>query len=245
MGRFQWIQGHPKQGSDRLHAVAHDWFSKDGAEPSRQALVETMKEHASGTGDMSSGRHARSRTNTTTSTVSSFTRSLSNGSNEVTSRPSSGHGSTDINLPPPERHEGHAKGLISRGTRILKRQGSKLSLMPSQLEEPSSGRVVENSSGGSPIRAIRSPVNMSSKRECSRRPILLLLTNVRSWTETKHIWTIRIPTFVPRRPSQFPEREGHKVRADFSASFHPGSCRQAFNRESPLCDPAVNPHRSR
>ncbi|KAI1627041.1 hypothetical protein EDD37DRAFT_245917 [Exophiala viscosa] len=164
MGRFQWIQGHPKQGSDRLHAVAHDWFSKDNAEPSRQALVETMKEHASGTGDMSPSRHGRSRTNTTTSSVSSFTRSLSNGSNDVTSRPSSGQSSADINLRLPERHEGHAKSLISRGTRILKRQGSKLSLMPSQMEEPSSGRVTEKPGGGSPIRSMRSPVNTSSKR---------------------------------------------------------------------------------
>lgn len=165
MGRFQWIQGHPKQGSDRLHAVAHDWFSKDGAEPSRQALVETMKDHASGTSDMS--RHRRSQTNTTTSSVSSFTRSFSNGSNEVTSRPSSGHSSADINLPLLERHEGHAKSLISRGTRILKRQGSKLSLMPSQIEESSSGRVTEKPSGGSPVRGTHRPVNMSSRRECS------------------------------------------------------------------------------
>ncbi|KIV85590.1 hypothetical protein PV11_01268 [Exophiala sideris] len=164
MGRFQWIQGHPKQGSDRLHAVAHDWFSKDGAEPSRQALVETMKDHASATNDMSPSRHGRSRTNTTTSSVSSFTRSLSNGSNEVTSRPSSGQSSADINSPLPDRHEGHAKSLISRGTRILKRQGSKLSLMPSQMEEPSSGRVTEKPGGGSPIRAMHRPVNVSSKR---------------------------------------------------------------------------------
>nr|KAK5440205.1 hypothetical protein LTR18_008142 [Exophiala xenobiotica] len=174
MGRFQWIHGHPKQGGDKLHTVAHDWFSKDTAEPSRQALTEMMKDYTSsdsGVGGESSKSEGRSRTNTATSSVSQYTRSLSDGSNEYPSRPSSRQSYLEVGPPLTDRYESSAKSLLSRGTRILMRQGSKLNLLHLQLEEKSpdssAGRVGENSPG----KALQRQLTNSSKRTGMKRSI--------------------------------------------------------------------------
>ncbi|KIX98059.1 uncharacterized protein Z520_06138 [Fonsecaea multimorphosa CBS 102226] len=146
MGRFPWSQGSSKQSSDRLHVVAGDWFSKDNAEPSSQALSELIKEYSSvesGNLDISPKARVRSRTNTIASSFSANTRSLSDASNEMASRPSSRQSFVDGGLPLPERQESAAKTLLNKGTRMLKRQGSKLNLLPSQIEDRSSVVLAE------------------------------------------------------------------------------------------------------
>lgn len=137
MGRFIWAQGHSKQGSDKLHAIAHDWFSKDTAEPSRQALNDLKKDYPPPSVESRDGspRHkGRSRSNTMNSSLSLYARSLSDVSNEHSSRPGSRQSLVDTSRPPSDRTESTTKNLISRGTRMLKRQGSMLNLLPPQSE---------------------------------------------------------------------------------------------------------------
>ena len=142
MGRFPWSQGHSKHGGDgRAQTIAHDWFSKDRTEPPRQALTDLMRDQSSfesSGGDVSPQERTRSRTDTVTSSVSVYTRSLSDGSNDLTSRPSSEQSFVDTGMPLPLRHESTARTLLARGTRILKRQGSKLTLLPLQIDDKSS-----------------------------------------------------------------------------------------------------------
>ncbi|KEF61575.1 uncharacterized protein A1O9_03143 [Exophiala aquamarina CBS 119918] len=138
MGRFPWNNGHSKQGSDKMHTVTHDFFSKDTAEPSRQALNELIKDHSSlesPTSDGSPTYRGRSRTNTVNSSFSLYARSVSDASNEMMSRPSSQQSFADVVLPLADRQEHSTKSLLSRGTRMLKRQGSKLSLLPSPSQD--------------------------------------------------------------------------------------------------------------
>jgi hypothetical protein len=142
MGRFPWSQGHSKQGSDKFHATAHEWFSKESAEPSRQALQELMRDRpAFETRPTNSSTHTRtrSRSNTYNSTFSTYARSSSQTSNEMSSRPSSRQSITDGGMPSHERHETTAKNLLAKGSRMLKRQGSKLNLLPSQIGEANQG----------------------------------------------------------------------------------------------------------
>ncbi|KAL6245079.1 hypothetical protein RBB50_007854 [Rhinocladiella similis] len=175
MGRFQWIHGHSKQSGDKLHSVAHDWFSKDNVEPSRQALTEMMKEHSgveTGPSDGFPRHHGRSRTNTVTSAGSQYTRSISDGSNhDYTSRPSSRQSYAENNLPLSDRYENNAKGLLSRGTRILKRQGSKLNLLSSPVEERSLEPVAGRMGDGSPVKARQRQLTNGSKRTGLKRSI--------------------------------------------------------------------------
>ncbi|KAK6366589.1 hypothetical protein LTS17_010675 [Exophiala oligosperma] len=175
MGRFQWIQGHTKHGGDKLHAVAHDLFSKDNVEPSRQALTDMMKEHSgveTGPSDGFPRHHGRSRTNTVTSAGSQYTRSISDGSNhEYTSRPSSRQSYAEGNLPLSDRYENNAKGLLSRGTRILKRQGSKLNLLSSPVEEKSPERGGGRMGDGSPVKSLQRQLTNGSKRTGLKRSI--------------------------------------------------------------------------
>lgn len=168
MGRFPWSQGHSKQGSDKLHALAHDWFSKENAEPSRQALNDLVKDYSSfesGNSDESPKARGRSRADTVNSSFSLYTRSLSDTSNDLTSRPSSRQSFVDNGLPLPERHESAAKALLSKGTRMLRRQGSRLNLLPSQMEERpldvGEGRAAETS----PVKEAQRQPNLSSRRE--------------------------------------------------------------------------------
>lgn len=141
MGRFAWSQGHSKHAADKSHTFAHEWFSKDHAEPSRQALTDLIKEHPSfetSSGTASPKAQTRSRTNTVTSSFSAYARSVSDASNDMTSRPVSQQSfQVDAGMPMAvqERHESTAKSLLAKGTRILKRQGSKLNLLSSQMED--------------------------------------------------------------------------------------------------------------
>ena len=172
MGRFPWSQGHSKQGSDKLHAITHEWFSKDNAEPSRQALNDLIKEHSSFESVATDGSpkyKGRSRTNTINSTFSYYARSTSDGSNEVTSRPSSRQSFVDSGLTFSDRQEGTAKTLISKGSRMLKRQGSKLNLLSPQLEDASGGSFQARASGMSPPTRLQRQFTSKTKRKSSQK----------------------------------------------------------------------------
>ncbi|KIX10448.1 uncharacterized protein Z518_01531 [Rhinocladiella mackenziei CBS 650.93] len=176
MGRFPWSQGHSKQASDKLHAVAHDWFSKDTAESSRQALTELVKEHnylESGSGDVSPKDRGRSRTNTVGSSFSFYARSLSDTSNDLTSRPTSRQSFADAGLPPTERYDNTAKNLLAKGTRMLKRQGSKLNLLPSQIQDKDRSVDGSDERAGemTPIKGLQRQLTMSSKRTDLKKSI--------------------------------------------------------------------------
>lgn len=167
MGRFPWSNGYSKQSSDKAHADTQDLFSKDTAEPSRQALNELIKDHSSlesSTSDGSPNYRGRSRTNTVTSSFSLYARSVSDASNEMISRPSSQQSFADVVLPLADRQENTTKSLLSRGTRMLKRQGSKLSLLPSPSQE-SFTRSDARSQELSPTFRIQRQSTINSKRE--------------------------------------------------------------------------------
>lgn len=197
MGRFPWGNGHSKQSSDKLHAVAHDWFSKDGAEPSRQALTDLMKDHASTDsghdGESPKGR-GRSRTNTVTSSFSLYAPSTSDGSNDMTSRPPSQHSFVDSGLAFPERPESTAKALLSKSSRLLKRQGSKLSLLPSQMEDKPTEYAEWRGGETSPIKNLQRQLTLNTRCECRTVAPLYKakLINSRFRDKAKYIWTVCI-----------------------------------------------------
>lgn len=167
MARFPWGQGHSKQSSDNPQVVAWDRYSKDAVEPSRQAVTETMKESSSfesGVNEESPKYQGRSRTNTVASSFSFYARSVSDGSNDHSSRPSSRQSYRDSALASTERLESTAKSLLSKGARALKRQGSKLNLLPSPVEERSSGAVERAEE--SPVKGLQRQPAVTPKREC-------------------------------------------------------------------------------
>lgn len=168
MGRFPWGQGHSKQSSDKLHAIPHDWFSKDKADSSRPGLTNSIREHSFGSGasDGSPIQQGRSRTNTITSAISFYARSVSDVSNDLTSRPSSRQSSAGSSLPSAERFDKPAENLLSKGSRILRRQGSKFSLLSSTTEEKSTG-VGEIAGQTSPIKGLQRHPTLSSQRGCA------------------------------------------------------------------------------
>ena len=168
MGRFPWSQGHSKQGGDKAHTVAHEWFPKEHVEPSRQALTDLMKEYSSfesGNSDISPQARTRSRTNTVTSSFSVYARSMSDASNDVASRPSSQQSFVDNGMPLPERHESTAKSLLAKGTRILKRQGSKLNLLPSQMDDRSNDLMEAGVGELSPGKGLQRQPTLISRRK--------------------------------------------------------------------------------
>lgn len=181
MGRFPWNQGHSKHTSDKLSTVTQDWFSKDTAEPSRQALNDLIKEHSSfesGTSDGSPKYQGRSRTNTVASSFSMYARSMSDDSNEMASRPSSRQSIMDSGMPFTDRQESTTKSLLSRGTRMLKRQGSKLNLLPSQVQDtPLPGPDPRSPELSSTFRLQRQ-LTLSSKREFSSGLLPVTDTNI-------------------------------------------------------------------
>ena len=223
MGRFPWNQGHSKQGGDKLYNVAHDWFSKEQAEPSRQALNDLMKE-SSNPDDVSPKTRGRSRTNTVTSSFSVYARSMSDASNDLTSRPPSQQSFVDGGMPLPERHESTAKALLARGTRLLKRQGSKLNLLPSQVEDRSNDSVKIKAGEQSPGSGLQRQPTLISRRQCS---LLVMscspkLTVSRYRHEAQHIWTIRISAPDPWRPGPFPKpRHSQQDRSDVRVQRSP------------------------
>ncbi|OQU99695.1 hypothetical protein CLAIMM_05292 [Cladophialophora immunda] len=144
-----------------------DWFSKDNAEPSGQALNDLIKEYStaeSGNPEISPQARVRSRTNTVTSSFSAYTRSLSDASNEMASRPSSRQSFVDGGMPLTERQESAAKTLLNKGTRMLKRQGSKLNLLPSQIEERSSSLPEARAAEMAPMKGLQRQPTLISRR---------------------------------------------------------------------------------
>ncbi|EER27432.1 hypothetical protein CPC735_027680 [Coccidioides posadasii C735 delta SOWgp] len=84
----------------------------------------------------------RSRSNTTNSTSSSYQSPASSMTSiDASSRRSSQDGRTLSSFFLPGEKEGLARSLISRGSRILKRQGSKTSLLAQQTIEPEEDMV--------------------------------------------------------------------------------------------------------
>ena len=168
-----WVASHSVTGTQSKAAtsqnnVAHDWFSKDSVEPSRQALTELIKEHStleSGTRDVSPKGRSRSRANTVTSSNSLYTRSSSNASNELTSRPSSQQSYLDPCVPLPDSQLSTAKTLLAKGTRMLKRQGSKLNLLPSQIEDTSINALDGKDDDLLMTQGIQRQSTLSSRRE--------------------------------------------------------------------------------
>lgn len=138
MGKFPWTQGHHRQGSDNKHVISTDWFSKSSAEPSRQALNELVKERLSAEFDRDPARtssRARSRSGTTSSFRSHYAKSSTDRSAEIKSRPQSRQSIIEVPPPSPPRPEPVSRSLFSKGSRIMRRKTSKLTLLPSQLEE--------------------------------------------------------------------------------------------------------------
>jgi hypothetical protein len=170
MGRFPWSQALSKQSGDKAHTFTHEWFSKEHGEPPRQAPTDLMKEHSSfepGGSDIFPKPRTRSRTDTVASSFSISARSLSDASNDLASRPSSRQSFADGGMPLQERHENTAKALLAKGTRILKRQGSKLNLLPSQLEDRSNDPLEGKAGELSPGRGLQRQPTLSSRRKRS------------------------------------------------------------------------------
>lgn len=182
MGRFPWNHGHSKHSSDKLHNITQEWFSKDGSEPSRQALTDLIKDPSSfesSTSDGSPKYRGRSRTNTVTSSFSLYARSLSDASNELPSRPSSQQSFADVVLPLADRQENTTKSLLSRGTRMLKRQGSKLSLLPSPSQDSFTGSDTRSQELPPTFRLQRQST-INSKRELPENMLYMWSANVSS-----------------------------------------------------------------
>ncbi|KAL2393251.1 hypothetical protein ABEF93_001913 [Exophiala dermatitidis] len=173
MGRFPWGQGQAKQGSDKIQSFTQDRLSKDNTENWRHGLNDLIREHSfgSGTSEGSPSHGKRSRTNTLASSTSFYARSTSDVSNGVTSRPPSRPGSRDSSSQAPERHDNPAKSLLSKGTRILRRQGSKLSLLPSPTEDKTI--IVSDRRDGpvSPVKVLQRQFTSSSQRHGVKKSI--------------------------------------------------------------------------
>ena len=140
MGRFPWTPGHHKQPSDK-YVPSPDWFTKSTAEPSRQALNDLVKEHLSDEFDSTivrSKSQTRSRSGTLSSVRSHRTKNSSDRSVELRSRPQSRQSIIEEGPPSPTHHDAGSRNIFSKGSRLMRRKTSKLTLLPSQIEEQSS-----------------------------------------------------------------------------------------------------------
>lgn len=143
MGRFPWTQGHHKQPSDKF-MPSPDWFTKSNGEPSRQTPNESVREHTTVDFDSTAfptSSQTRSRSATVSSFRSHYTKSSSDRSAEVKSRPQSRQSVIEDGLPLPATQEPMARSLFSKGSRIIRRKTSRMTLLPSRIEEaPPQGR---------------------------------------------------------------------------------------------------------
>lgn len=153
MGRFAWTQGHSKQPSDKSSAVP-DWFSKTSGEPSRQALSELMKEHSN---SPPGSTRTRSRTNTVSSVPSREANSADQSSTGPTTRPASQQSIMEETQVSPPRHDRLSKAFLSKSTKMMRRQTSKLNMLGSHGDD---GR----SSGISRVRSAGHLLSLHSKR---------------------------------------------------------------------------------
>lgn len=135
MGRFGWTAGHSKQGSDKSQYLPHEWFNKSTAEPSRQALGQLRRDLEDG-GQVPSttSPRSRSRSGTVSSTFSFYAKSISDKSNDVQTRPPSRQSVVQDTPQDSTRADNVARSFFSKGSRMIRRQGSKLTMGPSQVE---------------------------------------------------------------------------------------------------------------
>lgn len=139
MGKFSWTHGHQKQPSEKVVPFP-DWFSNSSAEPSRQGLNELVKEHLSAEFEGPAAQtesQSRSRSGTLLSTRSHCVKSSTDRSPGSLSRPQSRQSVAEDVPPSPTRQEPMSRGLFSKGSRIMRRKTSRLTLLPSQVEERS------------------------------------------------------------------------------------------------------------
>lgn len=159
MGRFAWTSGHHKHPSDKTHALP-EWFSKSSGEPSRQALSELIKEHSP-----PGSTHTRSRTNTVSSKLSKEAKSSSDrSSTDASTRPPSESSIMDETQFSPDRPDRTSKHFLSKGTRMMRRQTSKLNMLASHGDD---GRAA----GLSRVRSAGHLLNMHTKRSDPRLQI--------------------------------------------------------------------------
>lgn len=132
MTRLPWqhTQSRAKSGSDKSHlSNPQEWFSRTTSEPSRQALSDLVRAHKRETSDDSKSSRSRSRSTTVTSPDWQKARSRRGSASE--------DHRTTFELPPTregsiystyELKEGSPKSFLAKGSLMLKRTGSKLSL---------------------------------------------------------------------------------------------------------------------
>lgn len=132
MTRLPWHgRSRTKSGGDKSHlSNPQDWFSRNTSEPSRQALSELVKAHKREKSDDSNGKGSRSRGNTIASLDwqkdESRTGSISDEACTSPTSPQRGReGSVYSTM---DRSEGTTKALLAKGSLILRRTGSKMSL---------------------------------------------------------------------------------------------------------------------
>jgi hypothetical protein len=163
MGRFAWTQGHTKQPSDRQHGLP-EWFSKASGEPSRQALTEIIKEQ----GPNSPPRNVstRSRTNTLSSVPSRAT-GASDSSQDTSSRPSSRQSMMQDAQTSPNRPDRSSKHILSKGSRIMRRQTSRFNMLTHHSE---SSDATSRKEGLSRVRSAGHILSLHSSKKSESRP---------------------------------------------------------------------------
>jgi hypothetical protein len=159
MGRFTWTQGHQKQPSDKIHALP-EWFSKSAGEPSRQALSELIKERSP-----PSSTFTRSRTNTVSSKISREAQSSTDQSSfDANTRPPSRSSIMEEPQISPQRQERMSKHFLSKGSRMMRRQTSRLNMLTSSTED-------SRAAGLARVRSAGHLLNLHTKRSEQRPQI--------------------------------------------------------------------------
>lgn len=159
MGRFNWNPGHQKQPSEGKHMLP-EWFSKTSGEPSRQALSAMMKEHS--VHSPPSSTHKRSRTNTLSSVPSREAKSRSSRSGEHSSRPHSGQSVVAESPVSPQQQDKSPQTFIGKGSRIIRRQTSKLNIAS---DEPVDHANYSRPRGISRVKSAGHLLNLHHKKE--------------------------------------------------------------------------------
>ena len=132
MGRFTWKASHSKQDSDKTLYMPNEWFNKASADPSRQALDQLKKDfEESGQISANHSPKTRSRSNTISSALSYYAKSHSS---DGQTRPSSRQSIVQDPIVDGTRPENAARTFLNKGSRILRRQGSKLTFGPSSTD---------------------------------------------------------------------------------------------------------------
>ena len=202
MGKFPWTQGHHKQGSDKQHFLPTDWFNKSTTEPSRHALNELVKEHVATDPDGTTSF----RSGTATSGRSHHVKSPSDRSAEIKSRPQSRQSILEDAPSSPTRQEPVSRSLFSKGSRIIRRKTSRLTLLPSQIEEVHSVGH-RRDLDASKLELAAQLLSLSPKRKSLHSITDVLSNKPRYPNQTQHLRAIRLPACHPYRPRSIPEPE--------------------------------------